>query len=676
MRRSSSVALEHLQCSLHAFAEFVPFKRSVIKSSTTSILQNLPANYSRQTLYESFEVISVYWKLSPPMISMKESTRACNALALFQVMAKNPETRKELIEAKIPCYFYPFLKPCEDHDEPLEHVRITTLGVLGDLTKFDDPYGSHALHFFLESEVVPLCLKCMDVCDEMSRKVATLIVMNILTQERGLTYCCATPERFFAIVQVLRRVVEKLSPKPCLLHLEYVIQCYVCLSKIFRSIGPCDAFVRQIPPQLFDNTFRRTLLHDHEASWMLQVLHLNIYGCLYFPPIEERKKIAKKAASSSASSSKVSCIATLSMSFFHDIFMLYLSRGSIGNNLSTFTGIRSVYAPSVVNQIDSRSSMEDQIVRTIKDSIKVMKDTWSKDLADIRSILHELVGNLPTSKPSTIEFQRFCDWKHFAAKVLIRFRKGHLKSQEGRLANLWQVPTVTKYPSPFEAIFPGFSEPDILSPCLAHVHPQRSDISNSLLPQNFDEKSEYPTKTNAHKMYDKMLNNCPKVFTLAPLDDQIEMSDEDDIDLDISEIQQFHGSPQRDMSERYVTSISLDSGSPKQQIEFASFEDMYLLEFFSEHETKSLLLLGSIDTFCFIAGLKSIEEQPVEHEGLTTDVITGVACVIHLGNLESAKGTGVDLSVLKVSNSWFHSNTKTVALDSPSSLNRFTIVMS
>ncbi|KAH0775685.1 hypothetical protein KY290_007096 [Solanum tuberosum] len=249
--------------------------------------------------------------------------------------------------------------------------------------------------------------------------------------------------------------------------------------------------------------------------------------------------------------------------------------------------------------------MEDQIVRTIKDSIKVMKDTWSNDLAEIRSMLHELVGNLPTSKPSTLEFQRFCgensefwisqaeqyfdfyeiaenhklslassyldgaaltwyqwlfqnkqlvDWEHFAAKVLIRFRKRHLKLQVGRLANLWQVPTVTKYPSPFEAISPGFSEPDILSSCLAYVHPQRSDISNSLLPQNFDEKSEYPTKTDAHKMFDKMLNNCPNVFTLAPLDDQIEMSDEDDIDLDISEIQQFHGSPQRDMSERHVSS--------------------------------------------------------------------------------------------------------------------------
>ncbi|KAH0654685.1 hypothetical protein KY289_032363 [Solanum tuberosum] len=240
------------------------------------------------------EVTSVYRKFSPSMLSMKEATRVCCALALFQVLANNPETRRSLIKAKIPHYSYPFLKSYRD-EKPLEYVRITALGVLGALTKFDDPYGSHALHFFLESEVVPLCLACMDLCDEMSRKVATLIVMKILMQERGMSYCCATPECFFSIIQVLRRVVEKLSPKPCLLHLVYVILCYLCLSKILRFIGPCDAFVRQIPPQLFDNTFRRTLLHDHEASWMLQVLHLNIYGCLYFPPIEDRKRIAKKA---------------------------------------------------------------------------------------------------------------------------------------------------------------------------------------------------------------------------------------------------------------------------------------------------------------------------------------------------------------------------------------------
>ncbi|KAK4714133.1 hypothetical protein R3W88_020040 [Solanum pinnatisectum] len=181
------------------------------------------------------------------MLSMREATRACRALALFQVMADNPETRKDSIKAKIPHYFYPFLKFCGD-DKPLEYVRITTLGVLGALTKFDDTYGSHALHLFLESEVVPLCLKCMDACELI---LATLTFMKILTQERGLTYCCATPTRFFAIVQVLRRVVEKLSPKPCLLFVDVA--------------GATSQY----------------------------------YGCLYFPPIEERKRIAKKAASSS-----------------------------------------------------------------------------------------------------------------------------------------------------------------------------------------------------------------------------------------------------------------------------------------------------------------------------------------------------------------------------------------
>uniref|UniRef100_A0A3Q7HAQ7 Cell differentiation protein rcd1 n=1 Tax=Solanum lycopersicum TaxID=4081 RepID=A0A3Q7HAQ7_SOLLC len=263
------------------------------------------------------EVISVYWKLSPPTLSMKESTRVCNALALFQVMAKNPETRKELIEGKsvyemiirprpndskseskfwyeygkiqvtrsqtkIPCYFYPFLKPSGD-DKPLEYLRLTSLGVLGALAKFDDPYGPKVLHFFLETKVVPSCLECMDLCDELSGKVATLIVMKILMQEKGMSYCCATPERFFSIVQVLYRVVEKLTEKPCLLHLMYVIQCLLSLSEIQKVIGPSEAFIRQVHPKLFDNTFKDILRDDHETAWMLQVLHFNVYGRLSPP---------------------------------------------------------------------------------------------------------------------------------------------------------------------------------------------------------------------------------------------------------------------------------------------------------------------------------------------------------------------------------------------------------
>lgn len=120
--------------------------------------------------------------------------------------------------------------------------------------------------------------------------------------------------------------------------------------------------------------------------------------------------------------------------------------------------------------------MEDQICR-IDDLIKVM-------MADIRSLLHELVGNVETSKPTRLEFRRFCgenpklwishveryfkfygisennnlllassyldgealkwcqwlsqnkqlaDWDHFTEKVLIRFRKRRLEPPKGHL---------------------------------------------------------------------------------------------------------------------------------------------------------------------------------------------------------------------------------------------------
>lgn len=81
--------------------------------------------------------------------------------------------------------------------------------------------------------------------------------------------------------------------------------------------------------------------------------------------------------------------------------------------------------------------------------------------------------------------------------------------------------------------------------------------------------------------------------------------------------------------------------------------------------------------FAYFGGLRSIEEHPVEHDFLNTDVSLGsVASVIHLSNLESTKGTEVYLLVHKASNSWLHSNTTAVASDSLSSLDMKSIVMS
>lgn len=207
--------------------------------------------------------------------------------------------------------------------------------------------------------------------------------------------------------------------------------------------------------------------------------------------------------------------------------------------------------------------MEDQISRTNEDS-------WSKELAEIRSMLQQLIA---TNKPSPMEFQRFCgenpelwisqaeryfdcyeigenhklsfassyldgaamtwyqwlfqnkqlvDWEHFTAKVLIRFRKQNLKSMKGRLPNHWQ---------------------------------------------NYDEQSEYPTKTDAHKVFDERLTSCcPTIFVETQSDTPIEMASEAGTDIESIAVQLFNEHPQSKLSERYVNAFYPDPGSNEQQI--------------------------------------------------------------------------------------------------------------
>jgi hypothetical protein len=65
----------------------------------------------------------------------------------------------------------------------------------------DDP---DVISFLLQTEIIPLCLRIMNTGSELLRTVATFIVQKILLDENGLSYICATPDRFYAVSDVLR----------------------------------------------------------------------------------------------------------------------------------------------------------------------------------------------------------------------------------------------------------------------------------------------------------------------------------------------------------------------------------------------------------------------------------------------------------------------------------------
>ena len=95
------------------------------------------------------------------------------------------------------------------------------------LSQVDD---TDVINFLLSTEIIPLCLRTMEMGSELSKTVATFIVQKILLDEVGLNYICATAERFFAVGAVLGSMVTSLAEQPSVRLLKHIIRCYLRLS--------------------------------------------------------------------------------------------------------------------------------------------------------------------------------------------------------------------------------------------------------------------------------------------------------------------------------------------------------------------------------------------------------------------------------------------------------------
>ena len=139
----------------------------------------------------------------------------------------------------------------------------------------DDP---DVINFLLQTEIIPLCLRIMETGSELSKTVATFIVQKILLDEIGLSYVCATAERFYAVSQVLNNMIGLLIQAPSVRLLKHIVRCYLRLSDNLRAR---EALKQCLPMSLRDDTFAKALRDDVTVKkWLSQLL--NVVG----PPIE------------------------------------------------------------------------------------------------------------------------------------------------------------------------------------------------------------------------------------------------------------------------------------------------------------------------------------------------------------------------------------------------------
>jgi hypothetical protein len=70
------------------------------------------------------------------------------------------------------------------------------------------------------------CLRIMDNGSELSKTVATFIIQKILLDEMGLSYICATYERFHTVSAVLTKMVRGLEERPSVRLLKHIVRCF------------------------------------------------------------------------------------------------------------------------------------------------------------------------------------------------------------------------------------------------------------------------------------------------------------------------------------------------------------------------------------------------------------------------------------------------------------------
>ena len=78
----------------------------------------------------------------------------------------------------------------------------------------------------------------------------------------GLSYICATAERFFAVSAILSACVGALNAPPSPRLLKHIIRCYLRLSDNARAR---EALINCLPRQFLDSTFTATLKDDEQT---------------------------------------------------------------------------------------------------------------------------------------------------------------------------------------------------------------------------------------------------------------------------------------------------------------------------------------------------------------------------------------------------------------------------
>lgn len=213
------------------------------------------------------EILSMYPYLDPPNMQPAQSNRLCNILTLMQCVASDESSREAFLNgtttlpysvtiAQLPLYVYPFLNTTSK-SKPFEFLRLTSLGVIGALVKNDN---SAVISYLLTTEIIPLCLRIIEIGNELSKTVAIFIIQKILIDDYGLSFICDSEARLTTVLDHFAAVLRLPNDNGKTTRLlKHVIRCYL---RITESEKGLKILRKNAPQELIQESFKARVEED------------------------------------------------------------------------------------------------------------------------------------------------------------------------------------------------------------------------------------------------------------------------------------------------------------------------------------------------------------------------------------------------------------------------------
>lgn len=204
------------------------------------------------------EIITIYDYLTLENTAIPENIST--VLEIFIILTDVEQFIEYAISSNLLLYLYPIINSSIRNEET-EELKYTTLKFIKCILKKNRI--ENLIEFFKNTELVPLCLRNMEIGREKTKIEASEVFYLIISIREGLEYSCQTYDRFMAISMILNSVLVQLETIQSPRLLELIIRIY---TKLCDMPNAKLAFNKNRPHMLYTETIRELVRNNTEVK--------------------------------------------------------------------------------------------------------------------------------------------------------------------------------------------------------------------------------------------------------------------------------------------------------------------------------------------------------------------------------------------------------------------------